>query len=319
MYIHHGTVTIDQNKKYVITIGSYDGVHTGHRVILDRLKREAHNASAESVVVTFEPHPRILLRPDDHKLQLLNTLEEKADLIASLGIDHLVIIPFTRSFSNLSPQEYVESFLVQQLCAHTIIIGYDHRFGKDRAGNVSFLQDYADRGSFKLIQIDPQIIDHVTVSSTKIREQLSLKNLGKAHQLLSYPYPLSGTVVHGDHIGRTIGYPTANIQLSNKHKLIPPEGIYAVQISGDTFYKKDGMLYIGNRPTLHKTVHQQKNSIEVHIFNLSEDLYGRRLRIDILKHIRDDKKFEGLEALKHALEQDEITTRKFFQSYREET
>ncbi len=231
----------------VLTIGSFDGVHRGHQQLLRRIRRMAEARGGESIVITFDPHPRSVLRPDDDSLRLLTTTEEKATYCAEQGIDHLVVVPFTEVFSQQSPAEYIEHFLVHYFSPERIVIGYDHHFGRDRAGNVEFLRYHAAEFGYEVVEIAAQEVNQITVSSTKIRSALREGQVVPARELLGRPYGLSGRVVMGQQIGRTMGYPTANLELLDRLKLIPANGIYAVRAwIGEAWHQ--GMLYIGDRP-----------------------------------------------------------------------
>lgn len=300
MQIHRDLEQLPQFKNTVLTIGSFDGVHIGHQHILRRLRILADELDGESLLVTFHPHPRIVLSPEEYKLQLLTTIEEKADLLAQQGLDHLVLTPFTKAFSVQSPEAYIEDFLIQQFQPRCIVIGYDHRFGKNRQGDISYLRQYQEPYDFEIEEITKQEIEHIAISSTKVRNALSKGKIRKATQLLGHPFRLTGKVVKGNQIGRNMGFPTANVEVPDPHKLIPPVGIYAVQV----VYKEQrygGMLYIGARPTIGEALQQ---TIEVNIFDFNQNIYGELLRVDFIAHIRGDSKFEGLEALRVQLQAD---------------
>ncbi|MEY4927881.1 MAG: hypothetical protein RI894_2317 [Bacteroidota bacterium] len=277
----------------VVTIGSFDGVHFGHQRILRRVVELAEQHGGESIVITFDPHPRLVIYPDDDSLHLLTSTEEKCRLLEEAGIDHVVLVRFTTAFSQQSPENYIENFLVKNFHPHHIIIGYDHHFGASRKGNIDLLQRFSEKYNYTVEEINRQDVDDIAVSSTKIRQALDEGNIESATQLLNHPFTLSGTVVMGQQIGRTIGYPTANIAPSDRHQLIPANGIYAVWVvvDGDRY---TGSLYIGNRPTLHGN----SRSIEVFIFDFNRDIYTKKIDIAFISHIRPDKKLDGLEALK---------------------
>ncbi|MGB3587160.1 MAG: riboflavin biosynthesis protein RibF, partial [Tunicatimonas sp.] len=257
----------------VVTSGTFDGVHIGHQKILNRLQELAKEVDGETVVLTFWPHPRLVLKGDESSLKLLNTFEEKARLLEQVGIDHLVQIPFTEEFSQLSPDEYVQRILVDQLGAKFLVIGYDHRFGRNRQGDFEYLLQNAPRFGFQVEEIPRQDIDDIGVSSTKIRQALETGDVATAHSYLGRYYDISGTVVDGDKIGRGLGFPTANISVEEKYKLIPADGIYAVHVFLEE-KQFGGMLYIGNRPTLAG----KNKTIEVNIFDFDQDIYGQQLR-----------------------------------------
>lgn len=288
----------------VLTCGTFDGVHKGHMKILSRIVDIAKSKHGEAVLLTFWPHPRIVLDPA-YDLRLLSSFEEKIQLLEAAGIDQLVIIPFSRTFSNLSAQSYIEEVLVNKLATRTIVIGYDHRFGKNREGGLQDLQHFSREYNFTVEEISKQEIDDIVVSSTMIRQHLLQGNIHIGNELLGRPYELSGVVIKGDQRGRQLGYPTANIQVNTAHKLIPTDGSYAVQavVSGQLFR---GMLNIGVRPT----VDGANRSIEVHIFDFEQDIYGQELKIQFVKLIRSEKKFSDLDALKKQLSEDKIAALK---------
>ncbi|HKK88150.1 MAG TPA: bifunctional riboflavin kinase/FAD synthetase [Saprospiraceae bacterium] len=287
-------------KRSVLTIGSYDGVHLGHREILKKVVQKAKEIEGESILVTFHPHPRIFLQGPESGVRLLNTTQEKIQILEKTGLDHLVIVPFDEDFSSQSAEAYVRDFLAECFDPHTLIVGYDHRFGKDRSGNFEFLEEKAAVYGYELIQIEKQTLEELAVSSTKIRSALEKGDIPLVNRLLGYPYILSGKVVHGKQIGRDIGYPTANIQVEDPYKLIPPEGVYAVR--GELRERKwEGMMYIGRRPTLNDN---QERSIEVNIFDFDEDIYYEFLKIYLIDYVRSDKRFDSLDELKAQLSSD---------------
>lgn len=299
-------------KDAVLTIGTFDGVHIGHQKIISRLNEVAQNKGGETVVLTFFPHPRMILHPDDLNIKLISTMNEKAELLENQGIDHLIITPFTRDFSNLSPQEYIKNVLVEKIGTSHIIIGYDHRFGKDRSGGLKDLQDCAEELGYEVEEIPKQDIDDVTISSTKIRNALLKGDVKTAENFLGYSFYLNGKVIKGDKIGRTIGFPTANLFIEEPYKLIPNDGVYAVSINFKSGKfngeKAKGMAYIGHRPT----INGMTRNIEVNIFDFSNDIYSETIRLNFLEHLRDDKKFNSLDELKEQLKKDEIKARRIF-------
>ncbi|MEP6596051.1 MAG: bifunctional riboflavin kinase/FAD synthetase [Ginsengibacter sp.] len=306
MQVHREINQLLSFKNAVITIGTFDGVHTGHLQIFKQLKQEAALVNGESVIITFHPHPRMVLsqpQQSENKtstpVSLLNTLDEKVELIEHQNIDHLVIVPFTLEFSLLTAEAYIKNFLVDKFHPHTIIIGYDHHFGKQRQGNYKLLEAYADQLNYIVKEIPEHVINHIAISSTKIREALLNADIEAAHEFLGYQYFFEGTVIEGDKIGRSLGYPTANIKVNDEHKLIPARGVYVVELqivnSQSPFLK--GMMNIGYRPTIGGT----KKMIEVNIFDFNKEIYGERIRIFIKKYLRREQKFEGLEALKTQL------------------
>ncbi|WP_432709414.1 bifunctional riboflavin kinase/FAD synthetase [Pedobacter sp.] len=291
----------------VVTIGTFDGVHYGHQKIVKRLCELAKETGGESVILTFFPHPRLILDPENQNLKMINTVKQKAEILASLGVDHLIIIPFTRDFSNLSAKEYIRRILIDTIGMKYIIVGYDHRFGKDRKGGMPELELYAREFDYKIELIKEQDINDVAVSSTKIRQALLKGDVALAAEYLGYPFSIEGRVVKGDKIGRTIGYPTANIFVEETYKLIPSDGIYAVKVDmGDESYR--GMAYIGQRPT----INGMTRNIEVNIFDFNKEIYGQTIVMTFLQFLRHDVKFTGLEALKEQLHEDKQNTLAYF-------
>mgnify|MGYP001583683013 CR=1 FL=1 len=299
MKIYHNLDDFNRLDYAIVTSGTFDGVHLGHQKILARLKEIAGKNSGETVVITFWPHPRFILRPDDNSLKLLNTFEEKAELLKEQGIQHLIRIPFTKEFSQLSSEEFITKILVQTIGTKKLVIGYDHRFGKNREGSFEQLKLNGPAYGFDVEEIPRQDVDHVGVSSTKIRHALEQGDLETSQHLLGRPYSIGGRVVKGDKLGRLMGFPTANIEIDTHHKLIPMDAIYAVNVKY-AHQEFGGMLYIGNRPTVNGT----KRNIEVNIFNFDKDIYGEDLTVNFIKLIRNDMKFEDLEALKSQLQLD---------------
>ena len=293
----------------VITIGSFDGVHGGHQIILDRVKELAQEVNGESVVITFHPHPRLVVYPKDTSLRLINTIDEKIALLERYGIDNVVIAPFTIAFSQQSADEYIEKFLLEKFNPKWIVIGYDHRFGLNRQGDINYLKHYSQQANFQVDEIEPQQIDEITVSSTKVRNAIQAGKVIQASKLLGHHFILTGTVVRGQQIGKTIGFPTANIKPPSIHKLLPKEGIYATFVH-HRGKRLEGMLYIGTRPTLPE--HDNK-TIEVNIFDFNQDIYGEALTLELVEFIRNDAKFDSLEALQAALAEDKISTLKILE------
>jgi riboflavin kinase/FMN adenylyltransferase len=284
----------------VITIGSFDGVHSGHLRILNQLKTLASKCQGESVVITFHPHPRTVLRADDSSFKLITSTAEKTKLIAAAGVDNLVIVPFTPEFAQQSAQEYIEHFLVQRFHPAYIVIGYDHRFGNHREGGIEMLQQFQTSGGYEVVEISAHEIDEMAVSSTKIRRALDASEIEHANRLLGYSFMYTGTVVHGQQIGRTIGFPTANLELDDSYKLVLPNGIYAAEtmVEGHTYLS---MLYIGDRPTIQS---HGKRVIEVNLIGFDGDLYGTELQLSVHAFIRPDQRLDGLDALKIQIESD---------------
>lgn len=287
----------------VLTSGTFDGVHLGHKKILRQVATMAREQKLGSVLLTYWPHPRFVLHQDDDSLKLLSTFEEKAELVAEAGIDYLVRIPFTQEFSQMEPDLFVRKVLIDHLNTQAMVIGYDHHFGKDRKGNFDYLSQRTKEFGFSLKEISKQEIDHVGVSSTKIRNFLTEGQVKEAKMLLGRHYSLRGQVVHGDKKGRSIDFPTANIWVPEGFKLIPADGSYAVQVKyGDQLL--GGMVNIGLRPTVDGT----KRRIEANIFNFDADLYGQELEIRFVDKLRDERKFSDLDALKAQLEEDRSKT-----------
>lgn len=285
----------------IVTSGTFDGVHVGHREILSRIVKKAADQGGQSVVLTFWPHPRFVLRPHDAELKLLSTFEEKATLLDEIGIDYLVKIPFTRAFSELSSEDFIQSILVSALHTRKLVIGYDHRFGKNREGGFDYLLANGSKYGFDVEEISRQDIDHMAVSSTKIRTALAEGDLTLANEFLGRNYSITGFVKDGDRIGRSIGFPTANLEVPERFKLIPGDGAYAVTVSvQDTLYK--GMMNIGLRPT----VSGQERRIEVNIFNFDREIYNERITVYFHQLLRKEQKFPSMEALKEQLNQDKL-------------
>lgn len=291
----------------VVTIGTFDGVHFGHQKIIKRLCELAKATGGESVILTFFPHPRLIIDPENQDLKMINTIDEKAKILASLGVDHLIITPFTRDFSNLSPTEYIKNILVDTIGTKQLIVGYDHRFGKDRAGGMPELEAEAKVYDYKIEVIPEQDINDVAVSSTKVRNALLSGKVALAANYLGYNFSMYGRVIKGDKIGRTIGFPTANIFIEETYKLIPSDGIYAVTVdmSGQAF---KGMAYIGQRPT----INGMTRNIEVNIFDFNQEIYGQYITMTFLQFLREDVKFTGLETLKLQLQKDKEDTLAYF-------
>ncbi len=287
----------------VVTSGTFDGVHQGHRKILDQVVDKARTTGRKSVLLTYWPHPRFVLHQNDETLKLLTTFDEKAELIQEAGMDYLVRIPFTEEFSQLEAAEFVRSILIDHLNTTSFVIGYDHHFGKDRSGNFEYLQRNASEFGFEVVEIPRQDIDDVGVSSTKIRQALKEGRVDDASTLLGRDYSLSGQVVHGDQLGRGIGFPTANIWVPESYKLIPTSGSYATNVELE-IGKFSGMTNIGVRPT----VNGSQRRIEVNILNFEEDIYDQDIRISFVKKLRDERRFDNMNDLKRQLEKDREET-----------
>lgn len=310
MKIYHHISEFNKLDNAVAAIGTFDGVHYGHQKIINRLSEIAASTGGETVIVTFFPHPRLIIDPENQDLKMINTIAEKAAMLEKLGVDHLIITPFTRDFSNLSAEEYIKDVLVGTIGIKHLIVGYDHRFGKDRKGGMAELIAYSGPLGYQVEEIPEQDINDVSVSSTKIRKALLTGDVALAAEFLGYPFSLYGRVIKGDKIGRTIGFPTANIFIEESYKLIPSDGIYAVTIgmNGDTY---KGMAYIGQRPT----INGMTRNIEVNIFDFNQEIYGQYVTMYFMEFLRHDVKFTGLEALKEQLKEDKEATLAYFEKH----
>ncbi len=292
----------------VVTVGSFDGLHSGHQKLIKKIKQLSQSTEGPSVVITFDPHPRSIVYPKDKSLKILTSLQEKIDLLRNTDIDILVIVPFTVEFSQLAPSEYIEKLLIEKFRPRHLVIGYDHKFGLNRAGNIDLLRSKAQQYNYEVTEISKYEADQLAISSTRIRKAILGGDLETANTLLNRPYELSGHVVRGKKLGTKLGFPTANLKVEDSKKLIPKDGIYAcyVVVNGEQY---QGMLYIGNIPTLDST---QPTTIEVNIFDFDEDIYDQRISIQLLSYLRDDKKFESLDALKAQLKADKEDSLNFF-------
>ncbi|MCP3932162.1 MAG: bifunctional riboflavin kinase/FAD synthetase [Bacteroidetes bacterium] len=301
MKVYRDLDNLPDFKNAVVSIGSFDGVHCGHQKIIEKVKNLAEEIGGESIILSFHPHPRLIVYPKDQSLQLLTTVEEKIFLFEKYGIDHLVLVPFTIEFSQQSPDEYIQKFLVEKFHPRYVVVGYDHRFGLNRRGDINYLKWHGNGEGFEVIEIKKQEVEKITVSSTKLRAALKSGDLKTAYQWMDHHFLLSGKIIHGQKLGEKLGYPTANIEIENSHKLLPPNGIYAVYV---TIRQKRyrGMLYIGNRPTLNE--HSERR-IEVNIFNFSQNIYEEQILIELIDFVRSDEKFASLEELKNKLAEDE--------------
>lgn len=315
MTVHTDIQHLPAFRNAVVTIGTFDGVHKGHQQILNLMIEEARKVNGETVIITFHPHPRQVIAANQTELFLLNSLEEKISLLEKYGIEHLVITPFTEAFSLQPAEAYIENFLVKTFHPHTIIIGHDHRFGKSRSGNFALLEEKAAQFNYVVKEIPEFMLQENTISSTIIRQALQKGNIETANEYLGYPYFFSGTVIEGNKLGRTIGYPTANLQITEEKKLVPGNGVYAVKVSivnGQLSMEKTphpslnirnsyfGMMNIGVRPT----VEGVNRMIEVNIFDFDTDIYGEILTVHIYRRLRNEQKFNGLEELKEQLGRD---------------
>lgn len=291
--------------KAVVTIGAFDGVHIGHKKILNRLTELSSLVNGESVLITFWPHPRLVLKKDAEPIGLLNTLEEKIHLLDTYHIDHLLILNFNEEFAKLTADDFIENMLIKAIGTRYLVLGYDHRFGNNREGSIDYLNLNKDRFGIECVEIPKQEIESLAISSTLIRKALLNGESSVANQNLGYPYLLRGFVIEGNKLGRTIGFPTANIFIEDQDKLIPKNGVYAVYvyIEGERY---KGMLNIGVRPTINN---DKRRTIEVHIFDFNEDIYGKTVRLELVDFMRDEVKFEGLDALILQLKKDEVASR----------
>lgn len=307
MQVHRDIENLPAFKNAVITIGTFDGVHMGHRQVINRLKAEAKAAGGETIIITFHPHPRKVVSSAILGIRLINTLEEKTTLLEDMGIDHLVVVPFTDAFANQPAEDYLSNFLIGKFHPHTIIIGYDHRFGRDRHGDYRLLERKATEYNYQLKEIPKHVLENISISSTNIRQAILHSDLATANKLLGYDFFFSGEVVHGDKLGRQLGYPTANLKIRNEEKLIPGNGIYAVYVKEEGSQQLlKGMMSIGFRPT----VDGKKRVVEVNIFDFSKEIYGQFLTVVVKKYLREEVKFDGLEALVKQIDQDKINSLK---------
>jgi riboflavin kinase/FMN adenylyltransferase len=331
MQVHRAIENLPRFHNAVVTIGTFDGVHMGHRQVIESLKEEAKAVGGETVIITFHPHPRKVVSSAILGIRLINTLDEKIELLDKLGIDHLVVVPFTEAFANQPAEDYIRDFLVKRFNPHTIIIGYDHRFGRDRLGDYRLLEKLAEKYKYQLKEIPKHLLDNISISSTNIREALLHNDIATADKLLGYEFFFEGEVVDGDKLGRKLGYPTANLKILDEEKITPSNGIYAVyaEVKGETPNGKrepsdvsrqtaanspvttshsrlKGMMSIGFRPT----VDGKKRVIEVNIFNFNEDIYGRLLRVYVKKYLREEIKFNSLDELVKQIDQDKIDSLK---------
>lgn len=298
MQVHYHLENLPEFRRAVITIGTFDGVHKGHQTIIDAVLKEAKNVDGESILITFHPHPRKIVQPDS-SLQLINTLEEKISLLGQKGLSHLVIVPFTANFSTQSPENYIKDFLVKKFKPHSIIIGYDHHFGKDRKGNYLLLEKQKSIWGYELIEIPKHVLDEIAISSTKIRNAIKNSDIHTANRLLGYDFFFTGMVIHGDKLGRELGYPTANLLYTDEDKIRLGDGVYAAYVSIADEIKK-GMLSIGNRLTLA----DNSPKIEINIFDFDKKIYGHKIKITVHSHLRAQAKFDSLENLKSQLDTD---------------
>jgi riboflavin kinase/FMN adenylyltransferase len=298
MQVHRNIESLPHFRNAVITIGTFDGVHLGHQKIISALVQEAKNAGGESIIITFDPHPRKIVNPAEH-LQLINTLQEKIDLLQNKGVDHMVVVPFTLSFSELEAEAYIRDFLVNLFHPHIIIIGYDHHFGKNRKGNYRLLEQKASTYNYQLKEIPKQLLNEISISSTKIRKALLASDVTTANKLLGYEFFFEGMVIQGDKLGRQLGYPTANLKYTNEDKIHLGEGVYAVyvKVKGE---EKKGMMSIGKRPTFNDTTEK----VEVNIFDFDKDIYGAEISVRVKQYLRPQEKYDTTEALIAQIDKD---------------
>ncbi len=308
MYISNSIDKIKSIKNPVLTIGTFDGVHLGHQKILKRLNKEAENIEGESVLFTFYPHPRMVLFPESHNLKLLQTQAEKMEKLKTFGLQNIIVYPFTKEFSRLSALEFVRDFLVDKLKIKKIVIGYDHQFGKNREGTLEFLKEMGEIYDFEVIEIPAKEIDEINISSTKIRNALLSGDIETANLYLGTPFSITGKVESGKAIGRTLNYPTANLNVESETKIIPMNGVYAVKVHLPNNEIKNGMLNIGTNPTVG---FDDAKKIEVHILDYDGDLYDKYITVELFNKIRDEQFFENLERLQEQLKKDEIHIRSF--------
>ncbi|MFY7909611.1 MAG: bifunctional riboflavin kinase/FAD synthetase [Emticicia sp.] len=311
MKVYYNLADFEALKNAVVTSGTFDGVHLGHQKILQILRETAQKTGGESVVLTFWPHPRVVVSKDSQDLKLLSTIDEKIELLESQGVDHLLVIPFTREFSELSAEEYVKEILLKQIGTKKLVIGYDHRFGRNREGGFDYLKANSELFGIEIEEIPRQEIENLTISSTKIRQSLMSGEVSSANELLGRKYSFTGIVVKGRQLGRTIGFPTANVQVSQFYKLIPANGVYAVR----TFFRNqwhNGMMNIGTRPTVDGVGRTQ----EVNIFDFDDDIYGETVTVEIVDYIRPEQKFNGLDELKAQILADKAKSKEILNNFK---
>lgn len=314
MIIHRDLDKVHDIKRAVIATGTFDGVHKGHLKIVDQVIHTAEEIDGESVIVTFFPHPRLVLSDKNHsdKIKLLTSFEEKVELLEKTGIDHLVVVPFTKEFSETDAGDYINDFLVKKLKCKCIITGYDHHFGKNRRGNFMMLEEYGKILGFSVKEIPEYVLEEIIVSSTKIREAMTVGDVVTANECLGYDFFVTGLVVKGNQLGRKLGFPTANVKIADEHKLVPKYGIYIAEVSkinapGDT-KRYPSLVSIGIRPT----ITDNRESIEAFLLDFDGDLYDKTLRVHLKKYIRPEIKFDNLDQLVEEMKQDELLARKFF-------
>jgi len=313
MKVHYDLQNLPPFKQAVITTGAFDGVHKGHQQIIQKMKSIAASIDGETVIISFHPHPRKVISSVPGEIKQLTHISERIELLDKAGVDHLVVVPFDHRFSNMTADEYVKDFIVAHFKPAHIIVGYDHRFGNGRKGDFKLLEQLGKVYHFTVDEINEQLVDGAIVSSTLIRNCIADKNIQQANNLLGYPYAFEGFVVRGNQLGRTIGFPTANLHINDEEKLIPSNGVYAVKVKGACTDGSllNGMMNIGVRPT----VDGHKKVIEVHIFNFDKDIYDQTITVQVFEFIRGEQKFDGLDALKNQLVQDKLQTATILQKY----
>ena len=310
MQVHYGFESYKNIKNPIVTVGTFDGVHFGHQKIIQRIQKIAKKNNGESVLLTFDPHPRKILL-NDQGLKLIHTINEKINILENLGLDHLVIYPFTLEFSKFSAKRYIDELLIQKLGTHTLVIGYDHHFGNDREGNIDLLKKYEKSNPFYLEEIKAHEIEEIKISSTKVRSAIEKGNIHLVNDYCGHFYEFSGEVVRGNGIGKTIGTPTANIKLNSNEKIIPLDGVYAVVcLIKDANYK--GIMNIGFKPTVDEG---QKRTVEIHLFDYEKDIYGQDLRTKVIERIRDEVKFNSLKELKSQILKDNEKAKIILESF----
>ncbi len=307
MKIYHSIEDFPSDVNTIVTIGTFDGVHKGHQIIINRINEIAKKKAMESVVLTFDPHPRHVIYPDDQELRLIHTLEEKIEALRKTGVQNLVLHKFTKEFSRTESVNFIRDFLVTKLNMKYMVVGFDHHFGKNRQGTFDNLIELSDAYGFKIEKIKPQNIGEVTISSTKIRNAILEGDCKKANTYLSANFSITGKVVQGNKIGSSIGYPTANIEIENQWKILPKNGVYAVKIllKNQQYF---GMLNLGNRPS----ISDDSFAIEVHLFDFNATIYNEELKIEFIQRIRDEQQFSDLEKLKSQLKIDAINCKQIF-------
>lgn len=300
MIVHRSINEIAKIDNPILTVGTFDGVHIGHQKIIARINEIAKEKGGESVLLTFHPHPRLVLFPDDDSLKLINTIEEKTVLLDGFGLDHVIYMAFEKELSRMSPVEYVRDILVNKIGVSTVVIGYDHHFGRNREGDIELLRELGPIYDFDVIEIPVQEVDEISVSSTKVRRAIEQGEINFANEFLGHTFSLTGTVIEGKRVGREIGFPTANIKLNDPNKIVPGKGVYAVKGKAGG-QELNGMLNVGVKPT----IGENQQTIEVHFFEFNDDLYNQEVKIEFIERIRDEQKFENLEQLKDQLQKDQ--------------